>query len=97
VLHGRYISNDDALKALEEKDFGILEEYIDNRKRLDSREKPAVSFYTKDMGKVLEMVKLLLESDYEVLIYPEEGAFIVNGNVILQDFPRYELINWDEI
>jgi hypothetical protein len=49
------------------------------------------------MGKVLEMVKLLLESDYEVLIYPEEGAFIVNGNVILQDFPRYELINWDEI
>ena len=97
MIRSRYISNDDALKALEEKDFSILEEYIDNHKRLDSREKPAVSFYTKDIGKVLEMAKLLLESDYEVLVYPEEGAFIVNGNAILQDFPRYELINWDEI
>ena len=101
----RVISYNEAVEALscfdtedDAHNVQLLRRYIDQQRAYSSIVKPPVEFYTKDMAKAIEMVKLLVSADYEALIYTEDfNGIVVKGNYTdIDDWPRYSLPRWDE-
>lgn len=77
--------------------YDVMQRYIEQQYRFGRHCNPPISFYTKKLDEAINMAQLLLKSGrYEVLMYPEDDAYVVNGNYLnLNEWPRYRLEDWE--
>lgn len=92
-----YFNKENALP--EEKD--LIEEklltYVRQQHKKDNFIEPSISFYTKDLNDITKMLPILIKNEYNVLIYPEEDAFIIHAHNPAYGDEYFRLINMNEV
>jgi len=94
----RYIRHNDARNYLKEGDTERVLDYIRQQKRYDSMINPDVSISNEDKTAILKIAELLMEMEYQVLVYKEHIFYCLRAVWAGEGSEnQFSLVNWDEV